>query len=44
MKALDLNAMEKIGGGSWSCFGGVIGLIGLGIVLTTTTAEVGSLA
>ncbi|WP_086478215.1 hypothetical protein [Arenibacter amylolyticus] len=44
MKALDLNALEKIDGDSWSWIGGAIGLIGLGIALTTTTARVGSLA
>ncbi len=44
MKTLDLKGMEKIEGGDWSCIAGTIGLIGLGIAITTTTAGVGSLA
>ena len=36
--------MEQIEGGSWSCIAGTIGLIALGIAITTTTAGVGSLA
>lgn len=45
MKTLELNQMENVKGGiDWSCIGGAIGLVALGIAITTTTAGVGSLA
>ncbi len=44
MKTLELSQKEKVEGGSWSCIGGAIGMVGLGIALTTSTAGVGFLA
>ncbi|MEW4924278.1 hypothetical protein [Algibacter sp. 2305UL17-15] len=44
MKTLGLKQMEDVEGGDWSCIAGTIGLVGLGIAITTTTAGVGSLA
>ena len=44
MKTLNLEQMEDIEGGSWSCVSGALGLIALGLAMTTTTAGVGSIA
>jgi len=47
MKTLELEQMEVLEGGimpPWSCIGGTIGLVALGIGITASTGGIGSLA
>jgi len=46
MKTLELNQMEIIEGGewSWACTGAAIGLVSVGIAVSTVTAGTGALA